>query len=221
MGKGIAGHINSISVASEPSCPDPPRPRRDWLLSGIIPDMADPKGGKGKTTAKPDVPMHTRLLNQTIEVAETIAYAGIAVFLAVTSVALLVLTASKLVALFTGETADVALEILDTLLLVFIVVELLYAVRITVAKRELLAEPFLLAGIIASIKEIIVLSVKAAETAGKGAEFRDQMIEIGGLGVLVLLLGLTAFLLRRKEREPGEGEQGSPYTRDEPEPPKG
>jgi len=121
--------------------------------------------------------------------------------------------------LFTEDTASIALDILDTLLLVFIVVELLYAVRITVAKRELLAEPFLLAGIIASIKEIIVLSVKAAETAGKGAEFRDQMVEIGVLGVLVLLLGLTAFFLRRKEREPGEGDEGSPYTRDEAENP--
>ena len=170
--------------------------------------------------AKPDVPLHTRLLNQTIEVAETIAYAGIAVLLSVTSVALLILTGSKLVALFSGDTANVALEVLDTLLLVFIVVELLFAVRVTVAKRELLAEPFLLAGMIASIKEIIVLSVKAAETAGKGAEFRDQMVEIGALGVLVLLLGITAFLLRRKEREPGEGDEGDPYSRDEPAPPR-
>ena len=180
--------------------------------------MADLHGDdKDQNSAKPEVPLHTRLLNQTIEIAETIAYTGIAIFLAVTSVALLFLTGSKLAALFTGDTANVALEVLDTLLLVFIVVELLFAVRVTVAKRELLAEPFLLAGIIASIKEIIVLSVKAAETAGKGAEFRDQMIEIGSLGVLVLLLGITALLLRRKEREPGEGDDGSPYSRDEPE----
>jgi len=183
--------------------------------------MAEPTRDTGKSNAKPEVPLHTRLLNQTIEVAETIAYAGIAIFLAVTAIALLVLTGGKLVAMFTGDTENVALEVLDTLLLVFIVVELLFAVRVTVAKRELLAEPFLLAGMIASIKEIIVLSVKAAETAGKGTEFRDQMIEIGGLGVLVLLLGITAFLLRRKEREPGEGDDGSPYSRDEPEQPKG
>lgn len=176
---------------------------------------------KEADSAKPEVPLHTRLLNQTIEVAETIAYAGIAIFLALTAIALLILTVQKMASLFTGDTANVALEVLDTLLLVFIVVELLYAVRITVAKRELLAEPFLLAGVIASIKEIIVLSVKAAETVGKGAEFRDQMVEIGVLGVLVLSLGLTAFLLRRKEREPDEGDQGSsPYSRDEAKAPE-
>jgi len=88
-------------------------------------------------------------------------------------------------------------------------VELLFAVRATVSERELLAEPFLLAGIIASIKEIIVLSVKAAETAGKGSVFRDQMIEVGVLGLLVLFLGITALLLRRKEREPDEGSTGN------------
>ena len=65
--------------------------------------------------------------------------------------------------------SDPIVEVLDTLLLVFIVVELLSAVRTTLAERQLLAEPFLIVGIIASIKEIVVLSVKAAEEIGKGA----------------------------------------------------
>ena len=64
------------------------------------------------------------------------------------------------------------LDLLDILLLVFIVVELLFAVRSTVEKRELLAEPFLLVGIIASIKEIVVLSVEAAKEVGNGARVR-------------------------------------------------
>jgi uncharacterized membrane protein (DUF373 family) len=89
---------------------------------------------------------------------------------------------------------------------VFIVVELLFAVRTTVEKRELVAEPFLLVGIIASIKEIVVLSVEAASALGKGAQFDDRIVEIGVLGVLVVLLGATSFLLRRKEREPDEAE---------------
>jgi hypothetical protein len=87
---------------------------------------------------------------------------------------------------------------------------LLFAVRSTVEKRELLAEPFLLVGIIASIKEIVVLSVEAAKEVGNGAEFRDRITEIAVLGVLVLLLGVTSFLLRRKEREPDEGDSSPP-----------
>jgi hypothetical protein len=68
------------------------------------------------------------------------------------------------------------------------------------------AEPFLLVGIIASIKEIVVLSVEAAGVTAGGAEFRDRMVEIAVLGVLVVLLGVTSWLLRRKEREPDEGQ---------------
>jgi uncharacterized membrane protein (DUF373 family) len=162
-----------------------------------------------KEREKQDLPIHTRLIDRMIEIAETIAYAGIAILLAITAVALLVLAASNVVALFSEDASNIALEVLDTLLLVFIVVELLFAVRATVSERELLAEPFLLAGIIASIKEIIVLSVKAAETAGEGSVFRDQMIEVGVLGLLVLFLGVTALLLRRKEREPDEGSTGN------------
>ena len=92
---------------------------------------------------------------------------------------------------------------------------------ITIAKRELIAEPFLLVGIIASIKEIVVLSVKAADEIGKGSSFADAMWEVGVLGVLVLLLGFTAWLLRLKEREPGEGGDGEPFEKDPAQQPAG
>lgn len=168
-----------------------------------------PSRSEQESPSKKEVPLHTRLLDTAIEVAETILYIGIAALLSITAIALLVLAVTKIVPLFGDDSAKVALEVLDALLLVFIVVELLFAVRATVAQRELLAEPFLLAGIIASIKEIIVLSVEAAEEVGNGSAFRDRLWEIGTLGVIILLLGLTAFLLRRKEREPDEGEEGS------------
>ncbi len=66
-------------------------------------------------------------------------------------------------------------------------------------------------GIIASLKEIVVLSVKAAEDIGSsGSKFSDQLWQIGVLGVVVLLLGATAWLLRIKEREPQEGDGQRP-----------
>ena len=136
---------------------------------------------------------------------EDVVYVGIAVLLFVSSVVLLVVAADQLLDVLDDFASDPIVEVLDTLLLVFIVVELLSAVRTTLSQRELVAEPFLIVGIIASIKEIVVLSVKAAESIGTGAAFRDQLWEIGVLGVVVLLLGATAWLLRRKEREPGEG----------------
>ncbi|SDN60169.1 hypothetical protein SAMN05660199_00379 [Klenkia soli] len=156
-----------------------------------------------------------RLGTKVLELAENVVYAGIALFLVVTALVLLVLAGKTTWALVTDLSETPVLELLDVLLLVFIVVELLFAVRTTVEKRELIAEPFLLVGIIASIKEIVVLSVEAAGTVGT-AGFADRIVEIGVLGVLVLLLGITSLLLRRKEREPDEGENApaDPETRD-------
>jgi hypothetical protein len=162
------------------------------------PEDDDPTGGMTRTTAR------------TLEIAENVVYGGIAAFLVGTALVCLALAGKTAWGLVADFSEQPILDLLDILLLVFIVVELLFAVRSTVEKRELLAEPFLLVGIIASIKEIVVLSVEAAKEVGNGAQFDDRITEIGVLGVLVLLLGLTSFLLRRKEREPDEGASGPP-----------
>ena len=151
-------------------------------------------------------PRPLRTADRVFALAENVVYGGIAVLLVATALVLLVQAASQLVNIRDTGVQTATIEVLDTLLLVFIVVELLFAVRATLVKRELVAEPFLLVGIIASIKEIVVLSVKAAEQVGKGAVFLDQVKEIAVLGVLVLLLAIAAWLLRLKEREPDEGD---------------
>lgn len=132
-------------------------------------------------------------------------YIGIAAMLFISAVVLLFVAGDQLLEVLDDFGSAPIVEVLDTLLLVFIVIELLSAVRRTLSERELIAEPFLIVGIIASIKEIVVLSVKAAESIGSGTPFRDQLWQIGVLGVVVVLLGVTAWLLRRKEREPDEG----------------
>jgi uncharacterized membrane protein (DUF373 family) len=177
--------------------------------------------GSDDETIDREVPPLVRAGNRALEAAEGVVYVGISAFLVLLAFGAFVIAARKVPSLFAADGASqAALEVLDTLLLVFIVVELLYAVRITIAKRELIAEPFLLVGIIASIKEIVVLSVKAADEIGTGSAFTDAMWEVGVLGVLILLLGLTAWLLRRKEREPGEGDDSGPYTADTGQPPR-
>jgi uncharacterized membrane protein (DUF373 family) len=151
-------------------------------------------------------PGFSRTGTRVLEMAENLVYGAIAVFLVLSAFVLLAVAGKTSLGLLSDFSQYPVLEVLDILLLVFIVVELLFAVRTTVEKRELVAEPFLLVGIIASIKEIVVLSVEAAGALGKGAEFDDRIIEIGLLGVLVVVLGVTSFLLRRKEREPDEGD---------------
>lgn len=159
-------------------------------------------------SSEEEPPRYVRIGNALLAITEDVIYVGIAVILAVAGGALLVSAVNGLFQLGGDESAsEVVLSVLDTLLLVFIVVELLFAVRVILGKREVVAEPFLIVGIIASIKEIIVLSVEAADVIGKGDEFQDSMIEIGILGLLVLALAGAAILLRAKEREPQEGDR--------------
>jgi uncharacterized membrane protein (DUF373 family) len=149
-----------------------------------------------------------RFADRGLEVAENLVYILAAFMLLAAAVAVLVATAYGLAVGIADGTADAVVSALDGLLLVFIVLELLAGVRATVAEHRLIAEPFLLVGIIASIKEIVVLTLKAQETRGSdGSEFSDAMIEIGVLGGLVVGLSVASFLVRRKEREPEEEDE--------------
>ena len=155
--------------------------------------------------SKDDPPAHVRLGNRALVMVEDLVYVSLAVLLAAGA---LVLTVKAVVELVKGAREGgpgALIDTLDAILLVFIFVELLYAVRITLKERQIVAEPFLIAGILVCIKEIIVLAVKSpTEYIGKGPEFARAMVEVGLLGVLVLVLSAAAVVLRKKEREPEE-----------------
>jgi uncharacterized membrane protein (DUF373 family) len=146
--------------------------------------------------------------DRVLSVAEDVIYLASCVILVAGALVLLVKAGYDL-AVGLGGAGDIAMDtassVLDTLLLVFVLVELLSAVRVTLTERQLLAEPFLLVGIIATIKEIVVTSTQAKDTAGTRA-FDDLAIEIGVLSALLLVLAVALFLLRRKEREPKEAD---------------
>ncbi len=147
------------------------------------------------------------LTNRLLRVVEDIVYVLICVMLTGGAAALLAKAGYDLI---TGGDAGVKSTvsgILDTLLLVFILIELLSAVRTTLVERRLLAEPFLLVGMIATIKEIVVGSLEAKDLAGRDPRaFTHVMTEIGVLGAVLLVLAVSSWLLRRKEREPEESE---------------
>jgi len=98
------------------------------------------------------------------------------------------------------------LELLSGLLLVFIFTELITTIRVVIARRRVVVEPFLVVGIVAAVRRLIVISAEAENLLGT-AEFRDVMLEIGVLAVTVLLLGATVLLLRirRADEEPTTG----------------
>jgi uncharacterized membrane protein (DUF373 family) len=87
------------------------------------------------------------------------------------------------------------LELLSGLLLVFIFTELISTIRVVIARRSVEVEPFLIVGMVAAIRRLIVISAEAENLLGT-AKFRDLMLEIGVLAGTVLVLGVTVFVLR-------------------------
>src|SRR5947208_15819565 len=104
--------------------------------------------------------------------------------------------------------ATQTLRVLNELLVVLMLVEILHTVRISIRSHVLVTEPFLVVGLIASIRRILVITLEAATLTKEGAWatesssgiFHSSMIELGLLGLLVLVLVVSITLLRRYAR---------------------
>lgn len=141
-----------------------------------------------------------RFADRALRIAEDSVYWSIAVLLLAGCVVLIVAQINVMLRLRDTPATVIMLELLDGLLLVFIFVELLYAVRTSLRSRELVAEPFLIVGILACIKEIVVMSVDAAKLLDRGPEFARAIVQVGVLGGLVLILAAAIFVLRLQRR---------------------
>lgn len=162
------------------------------------------------TTAKPDEEDRQRFADRALGLIEDAVYWAIAAVLVIGSVALLIAQFNTMLRLRQSPASTVMLEVLDGLLLIFIFVELLYAVRSCLRSHEIVAEPFLIVGILAGIKEIVVLSVEAATLLEKGPAFARAIVEIGVLGGVVLVLALAAFVLRERRRDTRDAGEKAP-----------
>ncbi len=140
--------------------------------------------------------------------AENVVYTLLGALLAAGAVLVLGSVGYHLVADIADGVGTSVANALDGMLLVFILLELLAGVRATMKEKKLVAEPFLVVGIIASIKEIVVLTLESKEIyRTDDAAFENAITEVAVLGGVILLLALASFLVRRKEREPEEEEE--------------
>jgi len=87
------------------------------------------------------------------------------------------------------------LRLLSGLLLVFIFTELISTLRVVIATRAVKVEPFLIVGIVAAIRRVIVISAEAKDLLGT-VRFRDVILEISVLTATVFVLALAILALR-------------------------
>jgi len=90
------------------------------------------------------------------------------------------------------------LRVLNELLIGRMLAQILHTARISSRSDVLVAEPFLVVGLIASIRRILVLVTLAKAEAGtndSAIAFRNSMTELGLLSLLVPVLGVFDYPL--------------------------
>jgi uncharacterized membrane protein (DUF373 family) len=147
-----------------------------------------------------DNPLRGRLRHAALEIMEALEdsiYGIIAIFLLVGGALLLFGAAYLLVEHFTIENIkDTVVTTLDQALLVFMVAELLHTIRITLRDRSLAAEPFLIVGLIAGIRRILILTARN-EDVSDPQKFFFFWVQLLLLTVLVLTMVFSVFVWRR------------------------
>jgi uncharacterized membrane protein (DUF373 family) len=133
--------------------------------------------------------------------SERILYYVAAVALCVTVGILVVSTSLDVPTLLRDDGAfRTAITVLDRVLLVFIFAELLHSIRVILEEDRILVEPFLLIGIIAVIRRILIASAETT-LSGSAEDFQRLIVELGVLSALVIALGVSFYLVRRVGRE--------------------
>ncbi len=102
---------------------------------------------------------------------------------------------------------ETVFAIMDRLLFVLMLVEILYTVRVSMQSGTLLSEPFLVVGLIACIRRILVLSLETSNltqldkwTPQSAGLFAAAMTELGVLaGLLVVMVGAITYIRRMRD----------------------
>ena len=129
---------------------------------------------------------------------EDVVYVGLGLSLAVSALVLLVHDALYLVQSVVGGTFSTRIiTVLDRIMLILLIVELLYTVQVSFREHAIAPEPFLIVGLIAAIRRVLVLTAEFGEVRGNDSVLKYFVIEIAALTVLILVLVGALVLLRR------------------------
>ncbi len=147
----------------------------------------------------------------TFQQIEHTLYVALAVLLCITSVLALVGAAFTLWSGLGDWTGTNSIFIvIDRLLVVLMLIEILHTVHVSVRSGALTCEPFLVVGLIASIRRVLVITLESSQATQHGEMsdggqrlFQTSMIELGVLCVLILVMVVSIYLLRHRQGDSG------------------
>ena len=131
---------------------------------------------------------------------EDVAYIALGLILAVSAMGLLgTVTLALGQALLAANLSEKIVGLLDQVLLILMIVEILYTVQVSFREHILVAEPFLIVGLIAAVRRVLILTAEFSKPAEVvEATFRNAMVELGLLTVLILALVFSLFLVKKQ-----------------------
>ncbi len=144
------------------------------------------------------------LLTTILDYSQTVVYYGVTLILLVAIGVLFVSVGGSLLAVFEVDPLQTTLAILDRVLLITIFVELLITIEIIVQQRQLVAEPFLLIGLVAVVRRILLVTAEAGQSLDDPEKFLNLVTELGVLTALVISLAAALYVSRRTQRRQEE-----------------
>jgi uncharacterized membrane protein (DUF373 family) len=131
---------------------------------------------------------------------EDVVYVGLGLVLGLSALVLLVIVALSVgQAVISANLPQRIVRLLDQSLLILMIVEILYTLQVSFREHTLIAEPFLIVGLIAAIRRVLILTAEFSKpTEISEATFHNVMFELGLLTVLILALVFSLFLLKRQ-----------------------
>ena len=134
-----------------------------------------------------------------LETSESLVLVLIGVALALVAVLLLYAGMSDLSVAVRQGAAGIetqAIGILNTVLLVMMTMEIVYTVAISLESHVLNAEPFLIIGVIAGIRRMLVITATSTQQEGTPGQFHNTLVELGLLAATVVALAVAIWVLR-------------------------
>jgi hypothetical protein len=133
---------------------------------------------------------------------EDIVYVGLGLLLSAGALALLIGEAIALARNIVNERiADLIVPLLDQILLIVIFVELLFTIKVSFREHVLEPSPFLVVGLIALTRRIIVLSAEFPRLIKEGDKlFQFALMELGLLTLAAIALVFCLRMLRPQHK---------------------
>ncbi len=104
-------------------------------------------------------------------------------------------------AVVTGQVREQAIDILDGILLVMMIMEIVYTVTLSMEAHTLVAEPFLIVGAIAAIRRMLVITAEGTKLElSNPAAFQNTLVELGLLAATILMIAGAIYIMRRSQK---------------------